>query len=76
MTLTVLSQSYIDFNHITDGTSPGNRTKRCREAQASDAFLWFSFAAFAASTVFSLFSLRGGGANLRGVRGGPSVSKV
>lgn len=72
-------QDYIDNNGITDGTAPGNRSKRCHEAQASDAFLWFGFAAFAASSVLSGLSSRGG-ADLRGPggirRGGPSVSKV
>lgn len=53
-------------------------SKVCTEAQASTAFLWFGFAAFAASCVFSGFGMGGGGANLRPSRvgRGPAMSQV
>jgi len=69
------NSSYIRGNPITNNINP---EKRCREAQASTAFLWFGFAAFAASTVFSALQGRGS-ANLRSGglrRGGPSMSQV
>jgi len=68
---------YIKSNHITNGAA--NMTKRCHEAQATTAFLWFGFACFVASTVLSAFGARGGGVNLRsgGIRkGGPAMSQV
>ncbi|KAI9699783.1 MAG: hypothetical protein M1836_002818 [Candelina mexicana] len=71
-----LSQSYVDNNSITRGSH--NNTKRCHEAQAVCAFLWFGFAAFAASLVFSGLATRGStgvrGGGLR--KGGPSMSHV
>ena len=70
------TKDYISNNLVTNGSL--NMTKRCREAQAVTAFLWFGFAAYAASLVFSGLGARGGGANLRGGihRGGPSMSQV
>lgn len=72
--------SYLDSNHITNG-SKNDKGKRCREAQAVTAFLWFAFASYVASLVFSLFgsgsgrvNLRGGGGGIR--KGGPSMSQV
>jgi len=66
---------YTTTNHITNG-SP-NTSKRCREAQASTAFLWFGWAAFTASMVFSLMAGKGSGANMRGgIRRGPAMSQV
>jgi hypothetical protein len=50
--------------------------KRCREAQAVTAFLWFGFACYAASAVIDAFS---GKVNLRsgGIRKGvPAMSQV
>jgi hypothetical protein len=68
------TQAYTTSNHITNG-SP-NTSKRCHEAQAATAFLWFGFAAFAASAVFSAMAGTGG-ANLRGgMRRGPAMSQV
>ncbi|MCJ1450924.1 hypothetical protein MMC28_001258 [Mycoblastus sanguinarius] len=69
------NQSYIHSNSVTNGSDdPG---KRCREAQAVTAFLWFGFAAFAGSLVFSALSARGGGAPRGGIRrGGPAMSQV
>ncbi|KAI9716966.1 MAG: hypothetical protein M1828_007480 [Chrysothrix sp. TS-e1954] len=71
------SNSYTSTNSITDGTGGGNQGKRCHEAQATDAFLWFGFAAFAASTVLSALQGRGagGGGRTGGMRrSGPSKS--
>ncbi|KAL4884197.1 membrane-associating domain-containing protein [Aspergillus karnatakaensis] len=75
------NQSYILSNEITNGShNPG---KRCREAQASTAFLWFGWAAYAGSWVVSILMSRQSGANLRprvgparGSRGGPSMAQV
>ncbi|KAI9797572.1 MAG: hypothetical protein M1835_007836 [Candelina submexicana] len=68
--------SYVDNNSITRGSH--NNSKRCHEAQAVCAFLWFGFAAFAASLVFSGLATRGStgvrGGGLR--KGGPSMSHV
>ncbi|KAF2204546.1 hypothetical protein GQ43DRAFT_364400 [Delitschia confertaspora ATCC 74209] len=63
---------YTHSNHITNGS--WNTEKRCREAQASTAFLWFGWAAFMASLVFSIMSGRGN-VNMRGTRG-PAMSQV
>lgn len=63
---------YTTTNHITNG-SP-NTAKRCREAQASTAFLFFGWAAFMASLIFSVLSGRGN-VNMRGVRR-PAMSQV
>ncbi|KAI0108219.1 marvel domain-containing protein [Daldinia grandis] len=46
--------------------------KRCREIQASTVFLWFLFAAFAASLFFVLRELRRGGGSVRG----PNMSQI
>ncbi|EOD43506.1 putative non-classical export protein [Neofusicoccum parvum UCRNP2] len=65
---------YTSTNFITNGSH--NTGKRCREAQASTAFLWFGFACFAATTFFS-FQQNRGGVNMRGMRrGAPSMSQV
>lgn len=70
-------KDYTHSNFVTNGShNPG---KRCHEAQAVCAFLWFGFAAYAGSLVFSGLASRGGGANLRsgGIRrGGPAMSQV
>ncbi|KAF2642795.1 hypothetical protein P280DRAFT_468107 [Massarina eburnea CBS 473.64] len=69
------NRAYTTTNHITNGSL--DSSKRCREAQASTAFFWFGWAAWVASTAFSVMSGRGT-ANLRGGvrRGGPSMSQV
>jgi len=71
------NESYVRTNSVTDGSNhPG---KRCHEAQASTAFLFFGFACFAASAFFSALGARSSGVNLRsgGIRrGGPSMSQV
>ncbi|CAH2350801.1 non-classical export protein 102 [[Candida] railenensis] len=50
------NQDYLDGNKITQGSSG-----RCRKAQASTAFLYFSFFIFLASLIFSVISLSRGG---------------
>ncbi|KAL8668290.1 MAG: hypothetical protein Q9168_007077 [Polycauliona sp. 1 TL-2023] len=57
------SRSYVDTNKITNGSH--NPAKRCREMQAVCAFLWFGFAAWAASLGLSALASRGGSSGLR-----------
>jgi len=57
------NSSYTHSNGVTNGSH--NTGKRCREAQASCAFLWFGFAAYLGSTIISGLASRGAGANLR-----------
>lgn len=66
------NRGYLNSNIVTRGSS-----SRCREAQASTAFLWFAWAAFMVSTVLTGLQSRGG-ANLRssGPRRGPAMSQV
>jgi hypothetical protein len=59
------NERYLLRNSVTDGSS-----KRCREAQAVTAFLWFGFVAFAASLILSALGARRG-SNL----GGSSIRK-
>jgi len=66
------NDEYLRSNEVT-GSAPDSM-KQCREGQAVTAFLWFGFAAFAASTVVTGFGL-GGGVSRRSVRG-PQMSKV
>jgi len=68
------NDAYTRSNHITNGSA--NSSKRCHEAQASTAFLWFGFAAYAASTVLSGLESRGTNVNMRGIRRGPAMSQV
>lgn len=71
------NDAYVLTNKLTRGS--GNPHKRCREEQATTAFLWFAFASYLYSTVYSGLATRGGGANLgaRGVRrSGPAMSQV
>ena len=68
-------QSYLNANGITNGAD--NKTKRCHEAQAVTAFLWFGFATFLGSLAFSALAARGGGVRTGGIRrGAPSMSQV
>ncbi|KAJ5103978.1 hypothetical protein N7532_004507 [Penicillium argentinense] len=55
---------YVLNNEITNGSD--NPTKRCREAQATVAFLWFGWAGYMASVFVSLFLARSATVNLRG----------
>lgn len=69
------NNDYLDGNNIAQG-----KTGRCRKAQASTAFLYFSFVIFLASGIFSILSvLKGGlfgGAKSTPRVGVPSVSQV
>ncbi|KAI9858467.1 MAG: hypothetical protein M1824_004334 [Vezdaea acicularis] len=68
------NKGYIKSNSVTNGAK--NMSKRCHEAQATDAFLFFGFACYAASLVFSALGARGSGTTgLRG-RGGIARSNV
>ncbi|KAL8927068.1 MAG: hypothetical protein Q9208_002614 [Pyrenodesmia sp. 3 TL-2023] len=58
------NENYVRSNRVTNGNLD-NPSKRCREAQAACAFLWFGFAAWAASLVLSALSSRGGTSGLR-----------
>ena len=70
-----LNQDYISSNSVIDGSH--NQTKKCHEAQAVTAFLWFGFATFLGSLVFSGLAARGGGSTGGGIRrGGPAMSQV
>ncbi|KAK1144483.1 hypothetical protein N8T08_005356 [Aspergillus melleus] len=63
------NSSYTRNNEITNGSF--HREKRCREAQASTAFLWFVWAGYTISMVMSFMASRQTGVNLRG-RTGPA----
>lgn len=49
------NQEYLDDNTINQGS-----TQRCRKAQASVAFLYFSTFIFIAASIFSFVGLKGG----------------
>ncbi|KIW69527.1 hypothetical protein PV04_05400 [Phialophora macrospora] len=72
------NDTYTLHNHLTNGAN--DRAGRCREEQAATAFLWFTWALWTVSLVFSFLDARGGGVNLRGPlrRGGgrPAMSQV
>ncbi|RMZ81025.1 hypothetical protein DV738_g2406, partial [Chaetothyriales sp. CBS 135597] len=71
------NKEYTHSNHITNGAD--DTEGRCREAQASTAFLWFAWAAYTASVFVSFLGARSGGVNLRsggGRKGAPSMSQV
>lgn len=51
------NQSYLDSNKITQGSK-----QRCREAQASTAFFYFSFFIFLAKLIMSSMNLMSNGA--------------
>ena len=57
-------KAYTSTNSITNGG--WNPEKRCREAQAITAFLWFGFAAFLGSLIITAFNMRKTGADTRG----------
>lgn len=48
--------------------------KRCREIQASTAFMWFLFISFAATFVFTFLDFRRGGGSVRHSR--PNMAQV
>ena len=66
------NKAYTHTNFITNGAH--DTAKRCREAQAATAFLWFGWAGFMASLVFSVLGGQGS-VNMRGVRR-PAMSQV
>lgn len=68
--------AYTNSNFVLNATPVGNQEKRCREAQASTAFMWFLFASFAASLVLDFFQGRAAGANLRGGVRRPQMSQA
>ncbi|KAL1981755.1 hypothetical protein VTN96DRAFT_2182 [Rasamsonia emersonii] len=51
------NNNYLAHNEVTNG-SLHHREKRCREAQATDAFLWFAWAAYTASLILSIINAR------------------
>lgn len=67
------NEGYLVSNSITNGGL--NMEKRCREGQAVTAFLWFGFATFLASTVFSFILSKRRGAGSGSARG-PQMSRV
>jgi len=69
------NKSYLVNNNMTNGSH--DMSKRCHELQASCAFFWFLFAAFAASLALDFTGSRGGMSSRGGVRkGGPTMSQV
>ncbi|KAJ5623987.1 hypothetical protein N7510_000296 [Penicillium lagena] len=74
------NHSFTNHNEITDGSH--NPEKRCREAQASTAFLWFGWAGYMASVIISIFmarssvSVRGGRAGGAHGRRRPNMAQV
>jgi len=67
------STDFLKDNTITKGGP--NQGKRCREAQASTAFLFFGFFGFVANSVLTFLDSRGR-VNLRGAGSSPSMSQV
>lgn len=64
--------SHQSINWIAYGSN--NNEKRCREIQASTAFMWFLWATFSAALFFTIKEARSGLGGLRGGR--PSMSQV
>lgn len=60
-------QSFTRHNEIANGSR--NPEKRCREAQAVTAFLWFGWAGYMASVIISIFMARSA-VTMRGGRAG------
>ncbi|KAK1771218.1 marvel domain-containing protein [Phialemonium atrogriseum] len=56
------------------GFGSSNTEKRCREIQASTAFMWFLFASFAASLALAAIGFRRMGGSMRSSR--PTMSQV
>lgn len=61
------SRSWIAFGSNNDA-------KRCREIQASTAFMWFLWACFCASLIFTVTTFRSSGSSFRSSK--PSMSQV
>lgn|SRR5690242_21530993 len=67
-------QSYTISNGVTN-SSPGLE-QNCRQAQTATAFLWFGWAAFVGTLIFSAMAGKGGAVRGGIRRGGPSMSQV
>lgn len=63
-------------NPVLHGGKP--QTERCREAQASDAFVWFGWVAFMVSLVLSIIQMKdfGSSATARTRTSRPRMSQV
>ncbi|KAF7121964.1 hypothetical protein CNMCM5793_009518 [Aspergillus hiratsukae] len=61
------NDDYTLHNNITNGSH--DREKRCREAQAAVAFLWFAWAGYMASTIVSIMQARSSTGGMRGRTG-------
>ncbi|KAI9786374.1 MAG: hypothetical protein M1816_008035 [Peltula sp. TS41687] len=75
------NHAYLISNPITNGGH--NMGKRCHEAQAVTAFLWFGFLTYLASAILSGMGSLGGRTNMRSGggggglrRGGPPMTSV
>ncbi|KAI2793212.1 hypothetical protein POX_b03263 [Penicillium oxalicum] len=67
--------SYLVSNSITNGSY--NMTQRCREAQASTAFLWFGWVGYMASFIISILMSRSAGSKLGSAgRRRPNMAQV
>jgi uncharacterized membrane protein len=58
------------------GYGSSDDVKRCREVQASTAFMWFLFATFVAVLAFTLVSFRRSGTSVRSSVGRPHMAQV
>ncbi|EGP92684.1 unnamed protein product [Zymoseptoria tritici ST99CH_1A5] len=68
------NNDYLRSNSVIRGAS--QRGSACREGQAATAFLWFGWAAFVGSLVFTGLGLKGGSPARGGIRRGPAMSQV
>lgn len=68
------NEGYINSNGITNGAN--NKSKRCHQAQAVTAFLWFGFISYLASTIFSALAAKRTGVSTGGIRSRPAMSNV
>ncbi|ODM16482.1 hypothetical protein SI65_07989 [Aspergillus cristatus] len=64
------NDEYTRNNEVTNGAE--GRAKRCREAQASVAFLWFAWAGYTASMILSFVQWRQSGGSRMRPRTGPA----
>lgn len=63
------NQTYLAHNEVTQNSR--HREKRCREGQASTAFLFFTWALYMGSLALSILAARNSGATLRRPRPAP-----
>ncbi|RDL39063.1 putative Non-classical export protein 2 [Venustampulla echinocandica] len=69
------NHGYLISNGLTNGS--GDMSKRCRELQASTAFMWFLWASYVGSFIMDLVQSRssmGGRGGIR--RGAPAMSQI